>query len=188
MSTRLSLSLTTLLLSGCGENLGTYAVEAVRVTTDVPLRADTQGHFDQFLEVRLRSKTSLTALADEIDGVYVDADFCPVRNVVGVIAFGQFSDDGDDLGLPSAAPALRPSADGEFHYRIYLPVAYRAEPETKPGQLQLPTYDLRGSKSDLCLRLVAPEYNIIKSHSATIRVPADFIFKALKSDPRASST
>ena len=186
-SPRLSFSLATLLISGCGQNLGAYAVEAVRVTTDVPLRADTAAHYGQLLEVRLRSKTSLTALADEIDGVYVDADFCPLHNAHGVIAFGPFGDDGDDLGLPSAAPALRSGADGDFHYRIYVPVSYRAEPATKPGQLQLPTYDLRGTKRNLCLRLFAPGYNIIKSRSETIRVPADVISRALEREPRASS-
>jgi len=187
MSTRLSIVLATLILSACGQNLGTYAVEAVRVTTDVPLRAETAAHYGHFLEVRLASRTSLTALADEIDGVYVDADFCPLRNPDGVIAFGPFGDDGEDLGLSSVAPALRPSADGDFHYRIYVPIAYRSEPATKPGQIQLPTYDLRTTKRDLCLRLFAPGYNIIKSRSETVRVPANVISSALESTIRASS-
>jgi hypothetical protein len=180
---RLSLLLALLLLSGCGQNLGAYDVEEVRLTTDVPLRSDTAAHYGQFLEVHLTSKTSLTALADEIDGidgVYVDADFCPLRNEDGVIAFGPFSDDGKDLGLPSSAPALRSASNGWFHYRIYVPIAFRAEPTTKPGQIQLPTYDLRTTRSDLCLRFFAPGYNITRSHSEPITVPAKLISEALK--------
>lgn len=187
MSARLSIALATLLISGCGQNLGTYAVGAVRVTTDVPLSAETAAQYGDFLEVRLASKTNLTALADGIDAVYVDADFCPLRNPDGVIAFGPFGDGGEDLGVPSVAPALRQSADGDFHYRIYVPIAYRAGPATKPGQIQLPRYDLRETKRDLCLRLFAPGYNILKSRSETVRVPANVIFRALESTLRTSS-
>jgi hypothetical protein len=169
MSARLSILSATLLLVGCGQDLGAYAVEAARVTTDVPLRAEMAAHYGQFLEVRVASRTSLTALADEIDGVYVDADFCPLRNRDGVIAFGPFDDKGEDLGLPCKAPALRPSANGDFHYRFYVPIAYRAEPATKPGQSQLPTYDLRKQKSEpprVCRRPLVVSYAAISMMSA----------------------
>ncbi len=186
MSAWFAVVLATPLLSGCGQNLGAYAVEAVEVTTDVPLRAETAARYRRFLEVRLASRTSLTEFADEIDGIYVDADFCPLRNPDGVIAFGPFGGDGEDLGVPSAAPALRPSADGDFHYRVYLPIAYRANRATKPGQIQLPTYDMRETRRDLCLRLFAPGYDIIKSRSETVTVPADLISRALERTPGAA--
>ncbi len=177
---RLFLAIATLLLTGCGQHLGRYTVESVRVTTDVPLPAETASHYGQFLEVRLGSETSLTALGDKVGGVYVDADFCPLRDTNGLIAFGPFSDRREDLGVPSLAPPLQRSASGRFQYRIYLPVAYRAQPATQPGQLQLPTYDLRQTKSDLCLRLYAPGYDVIKSRSEIVRVPADVVSGALE--------
>lgn len=170
-----------LLLTGCGQNLGAYSVEAVNVTSDVPMAAETAAQYGQFVEIRLSSETSLTAFDNNvIDAVYVDADFCPLSEEKGVIAFGPFSANGDDLGLPSASAPLRRSADGKFQYRIYLPLAYQAARATKLGQPRLPTYDLRKIKVDLCLQLFAPGYNVIQSRSETIKVPAKLILAAQK--------
>ena len=154
-------------------------MDAVHVIEDVPIRAETAPHYGQFVEVRLTSKTNLTALADDIDGIYVDADFCPIRDTIGVIAFGPFSKEGDDLSVPSATPALSPNADGKFEYRIYVPIAYRAKQVTRPGRTQLPTYDLRETDRDLCLRLFAPGYNVIASRSQTVRIPSKAISTAM---------
>jgi hypothetical protein len=185
----LSLVLWSLLLTGCGQYLGSYTAESARVVTEV-----TDSHFGQpsppygqYLEVRVASKTSLTSIRRKVDGVYVDADFCPLRNRNGLIAFGPFSDDGRDLSLPSDAGSLHAARDGLFRYRLYVVVAYTAQRETSPGQLQLPTYDLRGAKRDLCLRLFAPGFNLIRSRSGTISVPADMISTALKSTSNSSS-
>lgn len=118
----------------------------------------------------------------------MDADFCPLRNEHGLIAFGPFSDDGRDVSLPFDAAPLHPGRDGLFRYRLYLVVAYRAERAAPPGQFRLPTYDLRRSNNDLCLRLFAPGYNLTKSRSDTIRVPANMVSAALKEAPNPSST
>ena len=183
----LAVAWATLLLAGCGQPLGTYSVEAVTVAEHVPLPADTVSAYGRFLEIRLASRTSLTALAEGVDGVYVDADFCPLTGGDGLIAFGPFGVQGEDLGVPSAAPALRPGADGRFHYRVYVPVAHRARLATKPGQSKRPTYDLRGTERDLCLRLFAPGYDLITSRSETIRVPADMVAPALREAAGGSS-
>ena len=175
-----------LLLTGCGQGLGDYAVESVRIATDVPLSDETSLSYGRFLEVRLVSDTSVTALSEEIDGLYVNSDFCPLRDGNGLIAFGPFSDNGDDLGVPSEAPALRPGVDGRFHYRIYIPVAHHARAATQPGQIQLPTYDLRETAQSACLRLFAPGYDLLKSHSKIITVPAAMISTALSSEPAPS--
>lgn len=186
----ISLVLGTLLLTGCGQYLGSYTPESARVVTDMP-----NSHFGQpsppygqYLEIRVASKTSLTSIEKKADGIYVDADFCPLRNRNGLIAFGPFSDDGRDLSLPSDAGSLHAGRDGLFRYRLYVVVAYTAQRVTSSGQLQLPTYDLRGAKRDLCLRLFAPGYNLIKSRSGTISVPADMISEALKSAPNSRSS
>lgn len=178
ISTRLFIVATLLLLSGCSQNLGSYGLETVSVTSDVPIPAETAAHYGRFVEVILSSNTSLTAISEELDAVYVGADFCPLRDPNGVITFGPFDATGLDLGLPSAAPAMQPDSDGKFRYRIYLPIAYRAKQVTQPGQIQLPTYDLRETESDLCLQLFAPGYNIIQSRSNIIRVPASVISEA----------
>jgi hypothetical protein len=166
-------------LAGCGQYLGSYAVEEVRAVTDVPKShfGSPSPSYGQYLEIRLASKTSLTSIGR--DAVYVDADFCPLRNRDGLIAFGPYSDDAQDLGLPADAQPLKARSDGLFRYRLYVVVAYNAQPAT-PGQFQLPTYNLNRSNRDLCLRLFAPGYNLIKSRSDTIRVPGKMISMALK--------
>jgi hypothetical protein len=96
---------------------------------------------------------------------------------------GPLSRDGRDLSQPSDAGVLHAGRDGLFRYSLYVAVAYTAQRVPGPAQFQLPTYDLRGAKRDLCLRLFAPGYNLIKSRSDTIRVSADMISAALKSAP-----
>jgi hypothetical protein len=59
------------------------------------------------LEIRVASKTNLTSIGQTVDAVYVDADFCPLRNRNGLIAFGPYSDEKQDLGLPRDANALK---------------------------------------------------------------------------------
>ena len=178
------------LLTGCGQYLGSYAAESARVVTDLPKSdiGSPSPTYGQYLEVRFASKTSLTSIGRKVDAVYVDADFCPLRNRNGLIAFTPFSDDGRDLSLPSDAAPLHPDRNGLFRYRFYVVVAYRAERDAKPGQIQMPTYDLRSSNRDVCLRLFSPGYNLIKSRSDTIRVPAEMIAAALKEAPKSSST
>jgi hypothetical protein len=167
-------------LAGCGQYLGSYAVEEVRAVTDVPKShfGSPSPSYGQYLEIRLASKASLTSIGR--DAVYVDADFCPLRNRNGLIAFGPYSDDAQDLGLPADAHPLKAESDGLFRYRLYVVVAYKVQRATQPGQIQLPTYDLNRSNRDLCLRLFAPGYNLTKSRSDTIRVPAKMISLALK--------
>jgi hypothetical protein len=175
-----------LLLTGCGQDLGEYGVESVRVATDVPLSDETSSSYVRFLEVRLVSDTNLTALSEEIDSLYVDADFCPPGDGDGLIAFGPFSDNGSDLGVPSAAPALRTGVDGRFHYRIYIPVAHHARATTQPRQIRLPAYDLRETAHAACLRLFAPGYNLLEQRSKIITVSAAMISTALSSEPAPS--
>lgn len=171
-----------LMLAACGEHLGAYSVETVQLVTEtsIPTGNRPSPSYGEYLEVQLASRTNLVEIGDKVDGVYVDADYCPLDDPNGVIAFGPFGDDGQDLGLPSAAAALRDHRDGRSRYRIFIAVGYRGRSATKPGQIELPTYDLRHASRDVCLRLFAPGYNLIKSRSETIRVPANAIAAALK--------
>jgi len=181
---RLSLAVASLLpLTGCGQHLGSYAVEQVRVVTEIPQSFFSPSpSYGRYLEIRVASKMSLTSIGRNV-AVYIDADFCPLRNRNGLIAFGPYSNDEEDLGLPGDATALKAGRDGLFRYRLYVSVAYGGQRPTGPGQLQLPTYDLKLSNRDLCLRLFAPGYNLIKSRSETIRVPAEMVSTALKEAP-----
>jgi hypothetical protein len=175
-------ALATLLLTGCGQYLGDYSVEDVHLVPGIPpsREGSPSPSYGQYLEIRVASKTNLTSIGQRVGAVYVDADFCPLRNRDGLIAFGPYSDEKRDLGLPRDANALKAGADGLYRYRLYVVVAYRAQRVTEPGQLQLPTYNLQVSKRDLCLRLFAPGYNLIKSQSEIIKVPAEVVATALR--------
>jgi hypothetical protein len=182
-SRRLTVALASLWpLAGCGQYLGSYAVEEVREVANVPESHRGSPSYGRYLAIRLASKTSLTSIGKKIYAVYVHADFCPLRHPIGLIAFGPFGYDGEDLSLPANASGLRAGSDGLFRYSLYVVVAYSAQRATQPGELQLPTYDLDGSNRDICLRLFAPGYNLIKSRSDTIRVPAAMISAALKQE------
>jgi len=187
---RLTLALTSLLLTACGQHLGSYAVQQARVVTQIPPShlGSPSPSYGQYLEIGIASKTSLTSIGGNVDAVYVDADFCPLSNRNGLIAFGPYGDDGQDLGLPRDAKPLRAGTDGLFRYRLYVVIAYTAQRATASGQLPLPTYNLKGSNRDLCLRLFAPGYNLIKSRSETIRVPAEIVSSALKGAPAPRPT
>jgi hypothetical protein len=180
-----TVALATLLLTGCGQYLGDYAVEDVRVVPDIPAshEGSPSPSYGQYLEIRIASKTNLTSIGQKVDAVYVDADFCPLRNRDGLIAFGPYSEAKQDLSLPGDANALKVGADGLYRYRLYVVVAYAAQRTTQPGQIQLPTYNLQGGNRDLCLRLFAPGYNLIKSQSKIIKVPAELVASALTKAP-----
>ena len=179
------LSAVILTLSGCGQHLGSYAVEAVQVVPEVPKShyGPSSSSYGRYLDVLIASKTNLTSFGTNVDAIYVDADFCPLRNTHGLIAFGPYSGQRQDVSLPSIAGALHAGGDGLFRYRLYVVVAYRAQRHaSEPGQIPLPTYDLLSANRDICLRLFAPVYNLIKSRSDTIRVPASMISAAIKRD------
>lgn len=194
ITTRLLVATCLLLqLAACGEYLGVYSVETVKLVTETSIPPDSRPSpsYGQYLEVQLASKTNLVEIGAKLDGVYIDADSCPLHDPNGFIAFGPFGDDGQDLGVPSAAPALRVHRDGRSRYRIFLAVRYRGRTATKPGQTRIPAYDLRDANRDVCLRLSAPGYDLIKSRSETVRVPAHAIAVALKQDvpaPKRSSS
>ena len=169
-------------LVGCGQYLGSYTVEEAHVVTEIPKshQGSPTPSYGQYLEIGLASKTSLTSVRRDVTALYVNADFCPLRNDNGLIAFGPYSDDAQDLSEPHDARPLKAASDGLFRYRLYVVVSYKAQRVTQPGQLQLPTYDLNRSNRDLCLKLFAPGYNLTGGLSDTIRVPARMISAALK--------
>ena len=80
---------------------------------------------------------------------------------------------------------LKPDArDGRYHYTAYL-LPSHPMPGVRYGESNLarPRYDLAAKPGDICLRLFAPGYNLIKSRSGVVIVPASRIAAALKTAP-----
>ncbi|MGK9234430.1 hypothetical protein KXS07_33935 [Inquilinus limosus] len=176
-------------IGGCGQHLGDYRVETVRVVSGLPqpFGREISADYREYFEIDLSSATDLTAVAGQVDAVYVHADFCPIRDRHRLIAFGPIGVDGHDLGAPSGSPQQQPQPDGRFHYRFYLVPAH-----PMPGvdysatSLEWPRYDLRTSDQDVCLRLFAPGYYLIHPHSSDIRIPARLLGAAVRA--RRTST
>ena len=171
-------------VSSCGQPLGDYKVEAVTLTGNAPLPEGVRAtNYGRYLKIELTSETSLTAISDQIDGVYAHADFCPLSDPYFLTTFGPFSGHDADLGMPSFAESLERGSDGKFHYNVYI-VPRHPMPDVDYSRTASAreTYDLGASNRDICLRFDAPGYDIIKSKSETIRIPYEAISEALSSD------
>ena len=170
-------------IAGCGQPLGKYQIEAVRLVTEAPLPEGVRAPpFGRYLKVELSSETSLTAISEEIDAVYAHADFCPFDDRYSLTTFGPFGSNGEDLGVPSVANRLKKGSDGKFHYSVFIvPKHPMANVEYSETALNRDAYDLGETDKDVCLRLDAPGYNIIPSDSDVVRIPRQTIKAALSS-------
>ena len=183
LSRTLVLTLAVGVLPSCGQYLGDYTLEKVEVVRDLPASfpkdADSYG---KYLAITLASTTNVTAFGHNVDGLYVDADFCPIRDPYRLIALGPVSDEGRDLSLPSAVPNLKPGEDGRFRYRIYLVPAHpMPDVQYSKTALEWPHYNLLAAERDVCVRFFAPGYNLKPSRSQTVTIPAKLIEAALAS-------
>jgi len=170
-------------LASCGQPLGEYELETIELTAEAPLPEGVRGpSYGQYLKVELSSKTSLTEIADKIDGVYAHADFCPFSDPYSLRSFGPFSSDNVDLGVPSVAEPLQRGSDGKFHYNVFI-VPKHPMPDVTYSKAarEEEAYDILSNGRDVCLRFEAPGYDIIKSKSAMIRMPYEQIAASLSS-------
>ena len=170
-------------LSACGEHLGNYEVEEGRRVSETP-RGDAVDFphpvYREFLRIELSSSTNLNRM-DTGAGLYVDADFCPMDNRLQIIAFGPLATDGHSVENWLRTTALQPSdKDGRFHYYVYVvPRSPARKPYSNSPDL-IPEYDLRTADKDICLRFFIPGYNIVKSRSDVVEVPASALQTALR--------
>jgi hypothetical protein len=168
-------------LGACGDYLGEYEVEEVRLVREIPSDASPTGEplpYRQYIRVELSSGANLNA-AETGPGLYTDADFCPLRNPHRIIAFGPLASDGKAVESWNRSGGLSPdNRDGRYHYFVYV------VPNSPPRKLLrnstdvIREYDLRAGGHDLCLRFFVPGYNIIASRSGTVRIAARLIATA----------
>lgn len=172
-----------LLLNACGEHLGEYQFEDVRLVHSLPLAAvdgkSTQPGWE-YLRVELSSRTSLYA-AQTGPGLYADADFCPLRDQNRLIVFGPVATDGNAVEDWKRNGTLTPDPrDNRYHYFVYLVASSPPRKLFANLGLAMPAYDLRGQKQDVCLRFHIPGYNISPSRSDVVLIPADKLASAFK--------
>lgn len=162
-------------VSACGDHLGDYQLEDVRIVEHIPAEAldgGTAPSTAEYIRIEVSSKTSLYA-AKTGPGLYTDADFCPLRDAHRLIAFGPIASDGKAVEDYKREEELRPERDGRYHYFVYV------APSSPPRKLfsnsddVIPAYDVREKKGDVCLRFFVPGYNIIPSRSDTVRIGAE---------------
>ncbi|MEI6641360.1 MAG: hypothetical protein WCL10_04945 [Novosphingobium sp.] len=166
-------------LGACGDYLGDYTLDHVDVVSQVPSSA-TDGvqipSNGNYLRIGVSSNTSLYA-ANTGPGLYTDADFCPMQDPERFIAFGPIASDGEPVEDYKRPKELKRGVDQRFHYLVYIKAS---SPPRKlfPNSRQISAYDLRTSKRDVCIRFHVPGYNIIRSRSGSITIPAKLLSKA----------
>lgn len=170
-------------LGACGDPLGEYRAEDVRLVREVPPDLSITGSplpYPQYVRIELSSQANLNA-AKTGPGLYTHADYCPFREWNRIIAFGPLAGDGTSVeswkrrGTP--APDRR---DGLYHYFVYVVPSSPPRKAVGNATRQIPGYDLRETGRDLCLRFFVPGYNFIASRSETVRIKAGSIAAALK--------
>jgi|GEM_PF-3209888 len=177
-----------LALGGCGDYLGEYRFEDVRLVQAIPSEAFIGVEpppYPEYLQITLSSEEASLYDADTGPGLYTDADFCPLRNPNQMIAFGPVSPDGS--GVENWKRETRPSPnprDGRYHYLVFVVPRSLARKPYSNATETIPEYDLRADGRDICLRFHVPGYNITPSRSATIEVPAARVAAALGSHSR----
>lgn len=171
-------------LSACGDHLGAYEVEEVRLVDQLPQNdtLDWPPHpYAEFLRIEVSSTSNLSAI-NTGPGVYTDADFCPLRDAYRLLALGPIAN--DETFIDGRSRHLIPDRrDGRYHYLIYVVPSSSARKLFSNSVDEKPPYDLRKQGRDLCLRLFLAGYNLIPSRSDVIKVPAKTLADALRSDP-----
>lgn len=169
-------------LNACGDHLGTYTLEEVTLVRELPQNdtLDWPAHpYPEFLRIELSSEANLNT-ANTGPGLYTDADFCPLRNSNRLIAFEPIATDERALQDYRRGRKLVANArDGRFHYFVYVvPSSSQRKPYTNSTD-NIPAYDLRRQKQDICLRFFVPGYNLITSRSDVVRIPTQVLARAL---------
>ena len=173
-------------LSACGDHLGTYTVEDARLVRDLPQNEtlDWPRHsHPEYLRIELSSLFDLSG-ANTGPGLYTDADFCPLRDSHRLIAFEPIAKDEVAVGHRRLRPDRR---DGRFHYFVYVVPSSPSRKLFANSEDQIPEYDLRQQRRDICLRAFVPGYNITPSRSDIIRVSADTLARGLTTTYQSSS-
>ena len=171
-------------VGGCGDHLGEYRLEDVRTVQQIPAEAlDYKRRPDtsRYIRVELSSLASLYA-ANTGPGLYTDADFCPLRDPYRLIAFAPLATDGKPVEDSKRDEELKPQRDGRYHYFVYLASNSPRRKLWDNSKDFVPAYDLRQGGRDVCVRFYVPGYNIIKSRSDIVRIPAKAIAEALDAE------
>src|SRR6186713_1851490 len=95
MNKALLVPLLVLSLASCGDHLGDYRLEDVRLIEAIPQIADAGMKYQrpsEYVRIELSSEASLYA-ANTGSGLYADVDFCPLKNPDQMIAFGPVATD-----------------------------------------------------------------------------------------------
>ena len=181
-----ALLLLTLMLGGCGDYLGEYRLERVRLVDTVPLVARYGMNYPRstkYLRIEVSSNVSLYA-ANTGPGLYADVDYCPLNNPDRMIAFGPLAADDKAVESWKRNSILRPdSGDRRYHYFVYVAASSAARKLFMNSTDEIPAYDLRRPEDDVCLRFHVPGYNIIPSRSDKVKVPARDIEAAVRDMP-----
>ena len=169
-------------LTACGEHLGNYKVQDVRLVREMPLSDESSGPnppYSRYLRIELASTASLY-VARTGPGLYTKADFCPFDDGDRIIAFGPQATDGHAVeDWKPNAPLKRDERDGVYHYFVYLVPDSPARKPFANSASEIAGYDIFSQRKPICIQFFVPGYNITASRSNTIEIPGKAVTQAL---------
>jgi len=167
-----------LVSAGCDQDLGDYSVEGVEFVSELPFR-EHDWPPARYIVIDLTSHFDLAAVGDPVHAIHIFADYCPLEDDHGLIAFGPLDPAGDRL--PSAHSAAR-HPNGSYRYQVALVPAHpMPEVDYAPGSWP-PEYNILRDAKDVCLRIVGMDHHNIYARSSVIRVPFERIARASTSE------
>lgn len=168
--------------AGYTHGIGDFEIEQVSFVQEMPGPGDGYdggGH----LKIDLASTTQLS-LGYPTYWIGVASDYCPLTDDHSLIALGYYRD-GKSLSDPSGGQSLKPSADGLYHYAVYVVRAYPPPGKTRDdfggpqtGPYAQKRYDIIDKKKDLCLQFFGGDHYNVFARSSDIRVSHEVITRA----------
>lgn len=168
--------------AGYTHDLGDFEIERVSVVQEMPGSGDGYdggGH----LRIDLAS-TSQLSLGYPTYWIGVASDYCPLTDDHNLIAMG-FYGDGKSFRDSSVGQSLKKSADGLYHYAVYVVRAYPPPGKTRDdfggpqtGPYAQNRYDIVHEKKDLCLQFFGGDHYNVFARSSGIRVSYEAVRRA----------
>ena len=182
------------ILSACGDYLGEYRLENVKLVGAMPAASFSRyssepviSPYAKNLRIEISSNTDLSTFETGA-GLYSHADFCPFKKRYRVSAYGPVASDGSPAAGWARTNKLNPQRDGRYHYFVYVPPQTEFRRWTANPDDDIPALDLIKKPRSLCLRFDVPGYNIVPSESAVIEIPIERIERAVREAQMASTS
>lgn len=162
--------------AGFVQSLGEYEVKGVEFVPEMP----PFGHDwekARYLKVELDSSHRLS-IGYPTYWIGSASDYCPLKSDFGLVSLGPIDDRGVQIGRVAGEGSPRKSADGRFHYQVFVVPAHPMPGLTYNSGWKRAPYDLISDARDICLQIIGGDHDDVFARSSVIRVSFEQIRKA----------